>query len=368
MTRTFRSVVLLGRIAKPLLLAILISAPTGVMSCAILNAEPARPPAIFVNNFGRSMTGYALGAGGRIRPTGTLSYSMGDVGVAVDAKVDSAGNIYVVNFSAITNGRENSVVVFPPLGSGKGKPIAKILGKATGLKDYISAIAVDSDGTFFAANWQRLGQQPPETCGPHAKAEASRGSITAYAAGSDGNVKPIAVIAGPWTGIQDPISIAVDSKGNLFVANGGNRGIVVFPPRSSGNVPPSVVIAGPRTGLAHVKSIALDANDNLYVLNEFAKDEVLVFRAHSTGDVAPVAKISGPKTGLDQFEGNIAVDSSGNLFAGGTDRYGRIRVIAFAPSSNGDAEPLASVTYHWSLGVWAYNIVGTIALLLGFPE
>jgi len=314
------------------------------------------------------MTGYALDASGRIAPTGTLKYSMAEIDVAMDAKVDSFGNIYVANWSSVSNGRDDSIVIFPAGSSGRATPIATIAGNATGLKNYIAAISVDSGGNVFAANIDRSASRSPNVCVPGADAKAGDPSVTAYPAGSGGNVKPIAVIAGPCTGIQAPISLAVGSNGNLFVANSGSREIVVFPAASSGNVKPSAVIAGPRTGLTYVKSIAIDRSDNVYVLNEFAKDEVLVFRAHSTGDVPPIAKISGPKTGLDEFEGKIALDSSGNLYAGGTDRHERTKIFVFAPGSNGDAEPLASVRHHWSLGVWTYGIVGTIALLLGFPE
>jgi hypothetical protein len=361
---TFRPVVRPGTIADALLLGILTLATCCLASCGTVNAGSARAPVILVNNFGRSTSGYVIDAGGRIAPTGTLKFPMAEVDVATDAKADSTGNIYVANWSSVDE-RNDSIVIFSAGSSGKATPIATIAGKATGLNRHITAIAIDASGNIFAGNVGH-GRTPPSTlCVPGQSAEANDASVTAYQSGSSGDVKPIAAISGPCTGIQAPLSLAVDSKENLYVANG--KGIVVFPPHSNGNIEPSAVIAGPRTGLTGVRSIALDAGDNLFALNE-RPNEVLVFRAHSTGDVAPMAKISGPKTGLDRFEGKIAVDSSGNLFAGGTDLYQKIKIIVFAPGSNGDAQPLASVTYHWSPDVWAYGIVGTTALLLGFPE
>jgi hypothetical protein len=353
-----------------LLLGILIFATGSIFSCATANGEPGRTPAILVNNFGRSTTGYVLDASGRITSTGTLGYSTAEAEVPTDA-VASNGKIYVANQPDLNEHDKNSIVIFSAGSTGKATPIARIQGNATGLSGYIAAIAVDAGGNIFAGHLghDELGSspKPPSTlCVPGQTAGANDASITAYPSGSSGNVKPIAMISGPCTRIQSPLSLAIDSKGNFYVANGSSE-IVVFPPRSNGNIKPIAVIAGPSTGLTEVKSIALDAKDNLSALNE-RPNEVLVFRAHSAGDVAPIAKISGGRTDLDRFEGKIAFDSNGDLYAGGTDLSEKIKIIVFAPGSNGDAQPLASETYHWSPDVWAYGFFAYVALLMGFRD
>lgn len=196
------------------------------------------------------MSGYALDPSGRITSTGTLSYSMAEVDEATDAKVDSTGNIYVSNSSILNEHDKNSILIFPAGSTGKATPIATIAGNATRLSGVINAIAVDAGGNIFAGNVAQ-GSAPPSTlCVPSQNAEANDASVTAYPSGSSGDVKPIAVISGPCTGIRALLSLAVDSKGNLYVANGNS--IVVFPPHSSGNVKPNAVIAGPSTGLTGV--------------------------------------------------------------------------------------------------------------------
>ncbi|MGC2492946.1 hypothetical protein [Candidatus Binatus sp.] len=235
---------------RALLLGILIFTASCSVSCATLNGGTARTPAILVNNFGRSMSGYALDPSGRITSTGTLSYSMAEVDEATDAKVDSTGNIYVSNSSILNEHDKNSILIFPAGSTGKATPIATIAGNATRLSGVINAIAVDAGGNIFAGNVAQ-GSAPPSTlCVPSQNAEANDASVTAYPSGSSGDVKPIAVISGPCTGIRALLSLAVDSKGNLYVANGNS--IVVFPPHSSGNVKPNAVIAGPSTGLTGV--------------------------------------------------------------------------------------------------------------------
>ena len=43
--------------------------------------------------------------------------------------------------------------------------------------------------------------------------------IAIFAANSDGNVPPIATIAGDKTGLAEPVGLALDSAGDLYVLN-----------------------------------------------------------------------------------------------------------------------------------------------------
>jgi len=72
----------------------------------------------------------------------------------------------------------------------------------------------------------------------------------------------MATISGPLTQLDLPSGIAVDSGGNIYVANDGSDGngvdmIAVYPPGSNGNVAPTFTISGSLTGLSQPVGIAL---------------------------------------------------------------------------------------------------------------
>ena len=79
-------------------------------------------------------------------------------------------------------------------------------------------------------------------------------SVTAYASGSNGNVLPIASISARDNMLEEPWSVALDSKANIYVANYGGGAnsigtITVYAAGSDGDATPIATIAGARTGL-----------------------------------------------------------------------------------------------------------------------
>jgi len=152
------------------------------------------------------------------------------------------------------------------------------------------------------------------------------GTITIYAAGTNGDIAPIAIIAGSNTGLESPEGIALDSYGNIYVADDGPSGngpssVFVYPPLAvSGtgtlNETPIATISGLATGLSAPTGIALDSSRNIYVADNFA-DSVFVYPplGSSTGTLneAPIATISGLATGLSAPTG-IALDLSGKIY------------------------------------------------------
>ena len=90
------------------------------------------------------------------------------------------------------------------------------------------------------------------------------------------NEAPLATISGSNTGLAIPQGIAVDSKRNIYVANGGNfiepvSGILIYPPVGSStgtlNEAPLATIAGSNTGLVDLIGVALDSSERIYVAN-----------------------------------------------------------------------------------------------------
>jgi len=103
------------------------------------------------------------------------------------------------------------------------------------------------------------------------------------------------------TGLNEPLGVAVDGAGNLFVANSRIPYLVKVPAGGGSPIP----IALPSGDF--VSAIAMDSNDNLYI-------------GLSTGAVGSVIKMSAqgrPATSLGsgwKYPSGIVVDSSGDVF------------------------------------------------------
>ena len=131
-----------------------------------------------------------------------------------------------------------------------------------------------------------------------------------------GEAPPIATIRGGKTELDSPEGIALDGRGNLYVANSGYYDpdvgkVTVYPAGGEGNVAPIATISGPRTGLHESWDVAVDSVGRIYVANAGVHGDlgsVTVYAAGSDGDVSPIAMISGPKSGIRWPDG-IDVDS-----------------------------------------------------------
>ena len=192
-------------------------------------------------------------------------------GIALDAN----NNIYVGNYS------NSTVAVFPSGSSGNVSPSQLIAGSNTGL-NFPEGIAVDADGDIFVAN-------------------SKSNSITVYAAGATGNASPMRQISGSATGLNLPTGVALDGDGNIYVANYAATSIApsveVFAAGSNGNVSPVATISGKKTKLDDPYGVALDASGNLHVAND-ETSTVAAFASGTHGDAKPTL-LKGKKTGLD---------------------------------------------------------------------
>jgi sugar lactone lactonase YvrE len=323
-----------------------------VSRCA-LAAELASPPldqAVFVTNLGGNyVTIYDLKSNGDTAPLAnidgtTVSRAFDSVirgGSGLDdplgVALDLAGNIYVGNMSGGAN-YTGAIDVFQAGAHGRATPIAKIDGPDTGLYT-VKSIAVDSKGNIYATRQAYLYDR-------------SAPGINVYPAGSTGNVKPIAIISGPSTGIDNLEGIAVDTKGSIYVTNNAGSGsILVFPAGSSGDVRPTAVIGPSKTNA--VGALALDSRANVYVARlsgseRSRRQTIEIYRAGSSSADPPIATISGPKTGLadpNYTIRGIAVDSNGNIYAvsGGGGRGQPDKVIVYTSGRDGDVGPRATI-------------------------
>ena len=318
--------------------------------------------AMYVANLrGRYVTVYPLSSNGDVAPTSTLNIAQVSTidGIATQLReptaiaLDGRGNIYVTcnNWTNLvtwwnpitwTNQgtyEGSSIVVFAAGSKDNATPIATIAGPHTGLRTVFS-LAVDPSGNISVGTF--IGNDGPV-------------GVEVFAAGSNGDVKPRAAIIGHNTaiqfpGIESPRGVAFDPKGNLVVADESylskGSSVLFFPASADGDARPSGIINGDKTGIDSPAGVALDARGNIYLANAGRPGfpaGIRVFSAGSNGNVAPIATISGSNTGLyGRTLRGIALDSEENIYIT-SDHSTQSSIAVFAPGSNGNVKPIAVI-------------------------
>jgi hypothetical protein len=164
-------------------------------------------------------------------------------------------------------------------------------------------------------------------------------TVTVYASGAKDDAAPVRTLAGTRTGLSYPVGIAVDGAGDAFVVNSNNT-VTIYAAGADGNIAPERTISGSQTKLRACDAIAIDASGAIYVANLGAggAPSVTVYAAGANGDVAPTATISGDQTGLHIPTG-IAVDASGEVIVSNYNQS----VTVFAAGASGDAQPIRTL-------------------------
>ncbi len=201
------------------------------------------------------------------------------------------GTIYAANEN------NNTVSGFSAGSSGNVKPAIVVGGSNTGITS-INGIAIDSSGALYVAN-----------CGDCYPFSGQTPSINVFAPGADGNVAPSRTIAGPNTELQTPYSVAVDSAGDILVADYTAQAVLIFSKTANGNVAPIGKISGTATGLRDPFSVAVDGNNAIYVFDHLTFD-VTVYAAGVYGNVAPIRTLADVGDEVQQ----IGFDSTNNLY------------------------------------------------------
>ena len=206
--------------------------------------------------------------------------------------VDKVGNLYVSDC--------NTSRVWK-LAAGSNTPIVLL----TGLMD-VFGLAVDSAGNLYgtAANVLRDGH--------YLRTVGHYGLVWKLAAPTTPNATWTEV---PFPGLNNPVGVAVDSTGNLYVTDnprGPNYGEKVGDPqlgshqvvKQTADLTTQTVL--PFTGLHNPGGVAVDSTGNLYVTDN-GNSRVLKLAAGSTTQTVL------PITGLHWPHG-VAVDTAGNLY------------------------------------------------------
>jgi sugar lactone lactonase YvrE len=249
----------------------------------------------------------------------------GDNGPATSAQladphgvaVDSAGNLYVTDDYGstfkVSNGAITTVAGNGTLGfSGDNGP-------ATSAQLFDpDGVAVDSAGNLYIADWNNDRVR-----------KVSKGVITTVAGnglrGFSGDNGPAtsAQLNSPHTSAQlsDPIGVAVDSAGNLYIADAGkirkvSKGVITT---VAGNGTGFSGDNGPATSAQLSSSgVAVDPAGNLYIADTWNNR----IRKVSNGVITTVAGNgtegssgdNGPAISAQLSASGVAVDSAGNLY------------------------------------------------------
>jgi sugar lactone lactonase YvrE len=273
-----------------------------------------------------------------VTPTGTIATFAGngvpgfggDGGAAASAQlnqpaglaVDSSGNVYIADSNnAVIRKVTPQGVISTVAGTGATEGYSGDGGAAT--KATLMApigVAVDKAGNLYIADYY----------GWIREVNASSGVITTLAGnGSNGYTGD----GGPATAAQfyNPIGVAVDSSGNVYVADSGNGAVRMIAngiiSTIAGNGTLSYTGDGGPASLAQfsaISSIAVDAQGNIYVADT-NNNAIRLFPLGGTvstiagngtlgytgdGGTATVAELNNPRA--------VAVTSSGNVYVADT--------------------------------------------------
>jgi len=259
---------------------------------------------------------------------------------AADTAEDSAGNIYV------TDSGNNRVLQFkPPFTNGMSASV--VIGQPdfvtgntnttqTGL-NYPGGLAFDSGGNLWVvdfANNRILQYQPPFATNMSASLVIGQPNFTS----SD--------TATTNSGLFYPYLVAFDASGDLWVSDGGNNRVLEFIPPFANGMAASLVIGqtdfvsnGEATtagGLSQPVGVAFDSAGDLWIGDTY-NNRVLEFNPPLANGMSASLVLgqasftaggtSGGQNGF-YWPFGLAFDSSGNLYAAD---YENNRTLEFAP-------------------------------------
>ncbi len=287
---------LVARVARLLGLVIVAALGPGVVACSGSSSTPPPPPAppsssggMFITDFAtNSISGYGQGANCNCAPS--VFIQGGNTGLAGPAgiAIDKSGNMYVANENVGT------LTKYPGGASGNIKPSFAIGGLNSPI-----GVAVDSSNNLYVSNSASLG--------------VGAMSVQVFAPGATVAKR---TISGAATGLSTPGYMALDASNHIWVANQTSNSVEEFANSANGNVAPLAIVAGGNTLLNDPQGIAFDSSGRLYVAVDNAlgvPDAVLVFSPPVAGNIAPSNILCGPNTGVNNPTG-IAVNAQGTLF------------------------------------------------------
>ena len=226
-----------------------LSHPSGIAVDATGRVYVAQSPNIY------SYTYASYSAASTVTPATTLTSVAGPWGLVIDA----AGDLVA------TDSSNNAVDFFSPGASGAASALKSVVGSNTQLSTPYQA-GFDGSGNLYVLN-------------------AGNSSITVYAASALAgsgtlNIAPIAVMTSTPAAIDQPVALAVDSTGRIYVGNSANTTISVFS-YANGFQDPLATLTGGSGGTLQFgciceATLAVDASNNLYIAGETDPDALIL--------------------------------------------------------------------------------------------
>lgn len=225
---------------------------------------------------------FAAKANGNVKPVATIHDGLNyPNGVAFDR----SGNLYVANFQGC------DITVY----AAKTYDLIRTITSSGSFGlCYADGIALDGAGNTYVVDTNYSGRDV---------SSGSAGVILVFGPGANGNVLPIQTIAGPRTRLTAPYGIAATSRGEIYVTNYANKRpypeILVFAAGANGNVKPIRTIRGPATQL-YGTGIALTRRGTIFVANDpyFGPYTITAYRPDARGNAPPIREIGGNNTRL----------------------------------------------------------------------
>ena len=252
---------------------------------------------------------------GTYGPPTAGSATISDLAFPYGVAIDSSGNLYIADYGnnvveKVTSAGQLSVIA----GNGTQGVVAEGTATATEL-DSPEGVAVDSSGNVYIAD---SGNNVIEKVTPTGQLSIFAGTGTCGALPAAGTATN--------ADLCNPSGVAVDSSGNVYIADSGNNVIEKVTPMGQLSIIAGTGTAGaPSAGLATSSNlflpfgVAVDSSDDVYIADEYNQ---LVEKVTSAGQLSIIAGTGtpgAPSTGLATssdlyFPAGVAVDSAGNVY------------------------------------------------------
>lgn len=177
---------------------------------------------------------------------------------------------------------------------------------------------------------------------PGAANTVGGGNVAVYTFGSTANALPARAISGGLTGLATPVSLVLDSSGNLYVLDNGvwtstvpHPQILVFGPGANGNVAPirTISAVGTITSNLACETLVLDPTGNFLDVmcddNGSGTIHILTASANGTASAAQQASMIDDSA---WHMVSMAYDTSGNMWVTDTGSGGpNTATLGFVP-------------------------------------